>query len=57
MRFHEPDVRDAYRRGARDLYEGMATVLKPGPAREIEGWLDELDSWEDGEPPSPHFGS
>lgn len=57
MRFHEPDVRDAYRRGARDLYEGMATVLKPGQVRKIEGWLHELDSWEDGEPPSPHFGS
>ena len=56
MRFQEPDVREAYRRGARDLYEGIVTDLKPRQARAIEGWLNELDSWEDGEPPSPHFG-
>jgi hypothetical protein len=57
MRFHEPDVREAYRRGARDLYEGLAQGLKPQQARKIEAWLNELDAWEDGEPPAPHFGS
>ena len=56
MRFHEPDVREAYRRGARDLYERIVTGLKAQQAREIDGWLNELDTWEDGEPPSPHFG-
>ena len=56
MRFQEPDVREAYRRGARDLYEGLSTDLKPSQARKIVGWLNDLDAWEDGEPPYLHFG-
>ena len=53
MRFHEPDVREAYRRGARDCYESLIATLKDYQAREVGAWLDELDKWEDGEPPLP----
>lgn len=55
MRFDEPDVRDAYRRGARDCYEVLLPGLKVRRAREVErGWLRELDAWqEDDPPPSP----
>jgi hypothetical protein len=53
MRFDEPDVRDAYRRGVRDLYETITGLMKPHHARQIEAWLDELDAWEHGEPPTP----
>ncbi len=52
MRFDEPDVRDAYRRGARDCYESVVRGLKPRQARELGKWLVELDAWEDDEPPS-----
>jgi hypothetical protein len=56
MRFHEPDVRDAYRRGARDLYESLMRTMKARKAREIETWLRELDDWDEGEPPPPPLG-
>ena len=56
MRFHEPDVREAYRRGARDCYESLIATLKAGQAREMEAWLRELDGWQDGDPPPPPFG-
>lgn len=56
MRFDEPDVREAYRRGARDCYEGLAVNLKAPQARAMTEWLTELDSWEDGDPPQPPFG-
>jgi hypothetical protein len=53
MRFDEPDVREAYRRGARDLYDSVIGALKSRPARQIETWIAELESWNDGEPPHP----
>lgn len=56
MRFEEPDVRDAYRRGVRDFYETSVGWIKPREAREIDAWLEELDAWEHGEPPPPPFG-
>ncbi len=56
MRFDEPDVRDAYRRGARDCYESVIAGLKPRHERELEKWLVALDSWEDGDPPSALLG-
>lgn len=56
MRFHEPDVREAYRRGARDCYEGLIATLKVSQAREMEAWLRGLDEWQDGDPPPPPFG-
>jgi len=54
MRFDEPDVREGYRRGARDCYESAIGGMKPRQAREIEKWLKELDAWEyDDPPPAP----
>ena len=51
MRFDEPDVREAYRQGARDCYESLMTSLKPRDIEKLEAWLSQLDGWEDGEPP------
>jgi len=56
MRFDEPDVREAYRRGVRDLYESVIGAIRSRQAREIETWLRELDAWDDGEPPPPPLG-
>jgi hypothetical protein len=56
MRFYEPDVREAYRRGARDCYESLIATLKAYQAREVEAWLTDLDGWEDGDPPPPPLG-
>lgn len=56
MRFDEPDVRDAYRRGVHDLYESIAGALKPHQALGIRTWLKELDGWDEGEPPPPPLG-
>ncbi len=55
MRFDEPDVREAYRRGARDCFESVASGLSSRKARAIEGWLQELEAWEDSDlsPPAP----
>ena len=46
MRFDEPDVREAYRRGARDCYEGLTGRLTKRQARQFEAWLKELDAWD-----------
>jgi hypothetical protein len=56
MRFDEPDVRDAYRRGVRDFYETITGWVKSHHARQIDAWLGELDAWEHGEPPTPPPG-
>lgn len=56
MRFDEPDVRDAYRRGVRDLYESVVGELRSRQAKEIDAWLKNLEAWEDGEPPHPPLG-
>lgn len=56
MRFDEPDVREGYRRGARDCYESAVAGLKARQCREIEAWLKELDAWQDGDPPPPPLG-
>jgi hypothetical protein len=56
MRFDEPDVRDAYRRGVHDLYESVAAGLGRRQARGIDVWLRELDEWHEGEPPPSPLG-
>jgi hypothetical protein len=56
MRFDEPDVREGYRRGARDCYESAVKAMKVRRAREIEAWLNELDAWQDDDPPPPPAG-
>lgn len=56
MRFDEPDVREAYRCGARDCYESMILKAESRKSRDIEKWLDELENWQDGDPPQPPLG-
>jgi hypothetical protein len=56
MRFDEPDMREAYRLGARDCFESMANSLPRRQAREIEAWLKELESWDYSDPPTPPLG-
>lgn len=56
MRFNEGDVREAYRRGARDCYEAVANGLNAKLARQVEAWLRDLESWDDpwaGDDPPP----
>ena len=45
MRFDEPDVREAYRCGARDCYESILLRTQSRQSREIESWLEELEQW------------
>ena len=56
MRFDEPDVREAYRSGARDCYEATILGLNTRRTREIKKWLSDLDAWQDGDPPPPPLG-
>jgi hypothetical protein len=56
MRFDEPDVREAYRHGARDCFESLTNGLTKRQARQIEVWLKELDTWDYGDPPSAPLG-
>jgi hypothetical protein len=51
MRFDEPDVREAYRRGARDCFESLVSGLTKRHARQIEAWFKELDGWDYSDPP------
>ena len=53
MRYDEPDVREAYRQGARDAFESVASTLNRSEARSVKAWLDALEGWEDGDPPNP----
>lgn len=53
MRFDERDVREAYRRGARDAYESAAAGMRKSEATKVEAWLEELEAWEDSDPPPP----
>jgi hypothetical protein len=56
MRFDEADVREAYRRGARDCFESVVNALTRRHARQIEAWLKELDAWDYSDPPHAPFG-
>jgi hypothetical protein len=59
MRFDEPDTRDAYRRGAQDVLESLESSLTSRQNREFKSWLQELESWQEFDPPpppSPSFG-
>jgi hypothetical protein len=56
MRFDEPDVREAYRRGVRDCFESVADGLTKRQARQVEAWLKELDAWDYSDPPPAPLG-
>ena len=53
MRFDEPEAREAYRLGARECYESLASGLTKRRAREFEDWLRGLDAWQEFDPPPP----
>ena len=48
---HSPEVREAYRRGARECYESAIPFVRADTERAILSWLKELDAWEVGDPP------
>jgi len=51
MKYDEPDVREAYRRGARDGLDILADRLTQRQLSQIEAWLEELEVWQDSDPP------
>ena len=53
MRINTVTGREAYRRGARDMFEHTFHRVPAPQLRELEQWLKELDSWEVGDPPPP----
>jgi hypothetical protein len=53
MRFDEPDTREAYRRAARDCFESLQGDLSQARCREYATWLEELETWEEFDPPLP----
>ena len=55
MRFDDPAIRAAYRRGARDAFESSVVGLQAAEHRAVEAWLVELDAWSEGEPPRPPY--
>lgn len=56
MRFDEPDVREAYRRGVRDCFESLVNGLPKRQVRQVEDWLKELETWDYSDPPPPPLG-
>ena len=55
MHFDDPAIRAAYRRGARDAYESAVLGLSGPEDRALKEWLEELDGWQEGEPPPPPY--
>jgi hypothetical protein len=53
MRFDEPETREAYRRGARDLLECVQPDLPKRRLREVQEWVSQLESWQEFDPPGP----
>jgi len=48
----EPKAREAFRQGVRDAFESSVIHMDAREKRAITEWLDELDEWQDGEPPA-----
>jgi hypothetical protein len=55
MKFGDPAIRAAYRRGARDAYESVFSRLDATVERELTDWLSNLDHWQEGDPPDPPY--
>ena len=53
--YGDPDVRNAFRDGARQMYESLVIDLEPRQERAVRQWLAELDSWIGGPPPPPPY--
>jgi hypothetical protein len=53
MRFDDPDIRKAYRRGVADAYESACIHVPATRRLAVDAWLRDLEAWESGEPPEP----
>ena len=53
MRFDDPEVREAYRRGVRDACDNVGLHVAPPKLRACEQWIRDLETWDAGEPPVP----
>jgi hypothetical protein len=51
--FQSREAREAYRRGAHDLYEMTIDRRLAPHRRELSDWFRQLDSWQGGDPPPP----
>jgi hypothetical protein len=55
MRFDDPNIREAYRRGVTDAYESACIHVPASRRIAVEAWLKDVVDWNDGEPPiAPH---
>lgn len=55
MNFDDPAIRAAFRLGASECYQSVATKLQPPLEREVLQWLSDLYLWRGGAPPvAPH---
>lgn len=48
----EPKAREAFRQGAREAFELSAIHMVARERRALTQWLDELEEWDEGEPPA-----
>ena len=55
VQFDNPAIRAAYRRGARDTYESAVERLDATFERALAEWLEQLERWHGGQPPTPPF--
>jgi hypothetical protein len=53
MRFENEELREAYRRGARDALDHACEHVPGRNLRELEHWLKDLGRWSSGPPPAP----
>ena len=47
----DPQVREAFRRGAREAFDSCAIRMDARQKIAVTQWLDELEEWDEGEPP------
>lgn len=55
MDYDNIDVRDAYRRGARDVFDALYVRLASTEMRDLRRWLERLEEWRLGRPPAPPY--
>jgi hypothetical protein len=55
METSDPAVRAAYLLGASEAVESASLYLFPAQVNELRHWLEELESWSDGQPPQAPY--
>jgi len=53
MSYDDPQVRRAFIVGAKAAYENLLFYVPERERDSIQSWLDQLEAWEDGDPPLP----